>query len=174
MTTATETIELAKQIGRSPRGDVTVAVRCSAGHPCVITTYPLQREGDRLIPFPTLYWLTCPSLRAAVSRIERGGAIAELRREIAADADFAEMVRRDHAEYAALRWAMLTDDDRTAATRDPSMHRRLRTIGIGGAADHTAVKCLHMHVAHALAASNTIGTRLIELHGLCLCGRDKV
>lgn len=159
-----------KQIGRWPLGDVAVAVRCPVGHPCVIATYPLLREGDRLIPFPTLYWLTCPSLRAAVSRIERGGTIAELRREIATDEQLAASVRRDHSEYAAQRWAMLTDEDRAAATRDPSLHRRLRTIGIGGAGDHTAVKCLHMHVAHALAASNTIGRRLIERYDLRLCG----
>ena len=76
---------IAQQLGRSPRGAVSVAARCPAGHPSVITCYPLRRSGKRVIPFPTLYWLTCPTLCKQVACLERGGAIARIGVELGQD-----------------------------------------------------------------------------------------
>lgn len=168
-----DTIEFARQIGRAPRGDVRVAARCPAGHPCVMATYPLRWiEGSR-VPFPTLYWLTCPALRAAVSRLERAGVIAEVRAMVASDFTFRDQLRFDHENYIAQRWAALSPDDRELVSRDTKLHNALRTRGIGGAGDRAAVKCLHMHLAHALAESNAIGQWLIERYHLRLCDSER-
>ena len=46
---------------------VDVAKYCLAGHPQVITSYPIRWRPDGPEIFPTLYWLTCPALRRHVS-----------------------------------------------------------------------------------------------------------
>ncbi len=46
-----------------------VAVRCHLGYPVVIASAPLW-DG---IPFPTVYWLTCPILSKAVGALESEG-----------------------------------------------------------------------------------------------------
>ena len=55
---------LEAQRGRRPTGVLKVEVYCPAGHPQVIRYYPLTvgEQGEALSPFPTLFWLTCPSL----------------------------------------------------------------------------------------------------------------
>ena len=70
---------------------------------------PFDADGT---PFPTLFWLTCPDAVRAVSRLESGGAIANLNERIGADPDFALAVERTHAEYARER---ARDDARAEA-----------------------------------------------------------
>ena len=63
------------QLGRTPSTDFTVVARCSHGHPLVIRNFPYDHMG---LPFPTLYWLTCPDTVKAVSRLESQGWIKRL------------------------------------------------------------------------------------------------
>src|SRR3954470_17196306 len=58
------------QLGRPPRAFRRVVVRCPSGHPTVTEQSPYDKDGE---PFPTMYWLTCPDLVAAISRLEAGG-----------------------------------------------------------------------------------------------------
>src|SRR5688572_27180500 len=65
---------VALQIGRKPRGAVSIAARCEYGLPMVARTSPVLENGE---PFPTLYWLTCPLAAKAVGGIESSGTMRE-------------------------------------------------------------------------------------------------
>jgi len=135
---------VAAQIGRPPRGAVVVAVRCVYGYPQVIRVRPLV-DGE---PFPTLYWLTCPYLSRALARLEAEGWIHCLERRMAADPVLAASMDAAHTRYA---------DARAALLHEPDLAMPCPGRGIGGIADRQRLKCLHLHVAHALADVNPIG-----------------
>jgi uncharacterized protein len=122
---------VARQLGRQPRGLRAVAARDASGEPTVIQTYPRLADGT---PFPTLYYLTSPRLVSRVSTLEAEGLMREMTERLATDEDLAARYRRAHEAYLAERDAIepLGTD-----------------VSAGGMPDR--VKCLHVHVAHALA-----------------------
>jgi uncharacterized protein len=124
----------AAQLGRPLRGAVGVAHRCPCGDPDVVTTSPRLPDGT---PFPTLYYLTCPRATAAVSRLESAGAMREMTDRLAGDAALAERYRRAHRDYLRRRAELAEVPE-------------IDGVSAGGMPDR--VKCLHVHVAHALAA----------------------
>ena len=65
---------VARQLGRGPR-PFRVAARCPFGLPSVI-------ENERTREMPTSFWITCPSLVAAISRIESTGGVREAQNEL--------------------------------------------------------------------------------------------
>jgi uncharacterized protein len=156
---------IAEQLGRTPRTRVAVAARCPAGHPSVITCYPLRREGDRVVPFPTLYWLTCPRLCAQVSHLERDGAIAAIEAELARSPILRAGLLRDHEDYIAQRWAVLSPADRLLVANQGLLDT-FQSRGIGGMSNRAAVKCLHLHLAHHLVSGNAIGRLIVSRYGL--------
>jgi hypothetical protein len=89
-----------RQLGRPPRAFRRVVVRCPSGHPAVTEQAPFDENGD---PFPTMYWLTCPSLVAAVSRLEAAGGVDRWTRATVDDPELGESLERAHAEQRALR-----------------------------------------------------------------------
>lgn len=123
--------EIARQLGRPPRGLRAVAARDGTGAPAVVQTHPRLEDGT---PFPTLYYLTSPKLVSAVSTLEAEGLMKEMQDRLAEDEELSAQYRRAHESYLAERDAI-----------DP--------LGIdvtaGGMPDR--VKCLHVHVAHTLA-----------------------
>ncbi|MGX7825318.1 DUF501 domain-containing protein [Actinokineospora sp. 24-640] len=123
--------EVAAQLGRTPRGVREVAARCPSGHPSVIQTSPRLADGT---PFPTLYYLTCPRLNSMVSTLETTGLMREMTERLAADADLAAVYLAAHRGYLAERDAIEPLGTDVTAGGMP-----------------TRVKCLHVHVAHALA-----------------------
>jgi uncharacterized protein len=83
-------------------------------------------------PFPTTFWLTCPYLVAAVSRLEAAGGVERWSRTAVDDRELASSLGRANAEQRRIR---------------PELD-----LGIGGArAEAGGLKCLHAHVAFALA-----------------------
>lgn len=144
---------VARQIGRAPRGVDDVAHRCRFGRPQVVLVHPVV-DGN---PFPTLFWLTCPHLRRAVSALESDGWVARLEDAVLEDDRLRAELEQAHRAYIDLRSARLSLDDR-ATLAERGMLRGLLEKGIGGTADLGRVKCLHVHVAHALAGGgNPIG-----------------
>ena len=118
-----------RQLGRPPRAFGGVAVRCPFGRPAVTQQEPYDENGE---PFPTSYWLTCPYLVAAVSRLEAAGGVERWTRAAAEDAGLGASLERAHAEQRELR---------------PELD-----LGVGGARPGAgSLKCLHAHVAFALA-----------------------
>jgi hypothetical protein len=101
---------------------------------------PFDDNGE---PFPTTFWLTCPQLVAAVSRLEAAGGVERWTRAAAEDADLAASLGRAHAEQRELRGEL--------------------DLGVGGAhAGAGTLKCLHAHVAFALARPGyELGDRIL-------------
>src|SRR5690349_9721441 len=122
---------VARQLGREPRGVLEIAYRCPNGEPGVVKTAPRLPDGT---PFPTLYYLTHPTLTAAASRLESSGLMREMTDRLADDPQLAEAYRRAHESYLAERDAI-----------EP-----LGTRFSGGGMPER-VKCLHVLMAHSLA-----------------------
>jgi len=134
---------VAGQLGRPPHAMSAVAARCPYGFPAVVEDLPYDEAGR---PFPTLYYCTCPTLVAAVSGLESDGGVTRWSSRVAAEPALARSAADAAAESAVRRTDLvgayvlgMVDGGASLAT------------GVGGVGDLLAVKCLHAHVAHALA-----------------------
>ena len=83
-------------------------------------------ENEHTYKMPTSFWITCPTLRAAISRVEAAGGV-----RAAQDAIGAEAVDKIHTEHLA-RYGTLV-------------------AGVGRSGGH--VKCLHAFSALHLAGA---------------------
>lgn len=141
---------IAEQLGRPPRAVRAVAHRCPCGLPDVVETSPRLPDGT---PFPTLYYLTCPRAAGAVGGLEGGGVMREMTARLATDPDLAARYRVAHEDYLRRREAI-----------EPVPE--IAGVSAGGMPER--VKCLHVHLAHALAAGrgvNPFGDETAEAVG---------
>ena len=122
------------QLGREPRGLRRVAHRCECRLPDVVETSPRLPDGT---PFPTFYYLTCARLGSAVSTLEAEGVMRTMQDRLGSDKELADHYRRAHQDYLKRR-------------SEAAEVREIAGISAGGMPDR--VKCLHVLVAHALAA----------------------
>jgi uncharacterized protein len=108
---------------------------------------------DRGRPFPTTYYVTCPHLVTMISRVEAEGGVARWTRAAEENPELAESLERANAEQRRLR---------------PELPG-----GIGGVMRSGSIKCLHAHIAFALARPGyELGERMIaELVPLWPTGR---
>ena len=144
---------VARQLGREPRAFRRVVVRCPFGAPAVTEQEPYDEAGN---PFPTTYYLTCPHLVAAVSRLEAAGGVERWSHAADADPVLAESRERANAEQRDLR--RLLASGRAGSDGGSSLE-----LGVGGAARHGSLKCLHAHVAYALARPGyELGDRILD------------
>jgi hypothetical protein len=138
---------VAAQLGRPPRALRSVAYRCLCGLPAVVQTAPRLDDGT---PFPTLYYLTCARLCSRIGGLEADGLMREMTDRLDTDPDLAAAYRRAHEAYLAERDAIEPLGTEVSAGGMPGR-----------------VKCLHVHVAHSLAAGpgvNPFGDEtLVEL-----------
>jgi hypothetical protein len=139
---------VAAQLGRPPRAMHAIAHRCPCGRPDVVETSPRLADGT---PFPTLYYLTCPRACSAVGRLEAAGVMREMGERLRSDADLAQRYVDAARSYVARR------DELGVLEGAPTA---------GGMPNR--VKCLHVHVAHALASGrgvNPFGDEAIDAIG---------
>ena len=130
---------VAQQIGRKPRAFRRVAVRCPFGRPAVSEQQPFDENGH---PFPTQFYVTCPQLVAAISRLEAAGGVERWSRAAVDDPALAASLAATQAEQRAIR----PETD----------------AGIGGSTRTGSLKCLHAHAAFALARPGyDLGDRII-------------
>jgi uncharacterized protein len=130
---------VARQLGRPPRAFRGVAVRCPFGRPAVTEQAPFDDAGH---PFPTQFWVTCPQLVAAISRLEAAGGVERWSRAADEDTELA-------ASLASAQAAQRRERPELAA-------------GIGGSTRAGSLKCLHAHAAFALArAGYELGDRIL-------------
>ncbi len=109
---------VARQLGRAPR-PFRVVARCPFGLPIVI-------ENERARNMPTSFWITCPSLIRAISRLESTGGVRTAGEEVGE-----ERVEEVHARHLS-RYGT-----RVAGVRGPGSH----------------VKCLHAFTALHLSGA---------------------
>ena len=138
---------VAAQLGRTPRAIREVAHRCPCGNPDVIETSPRLPDGS---PFPTLYYLTCPRAASAIGTLEASGLMREMSERLHFDEELAERYCAAHEAYLARREQIGHVDE---------------IAGISAGGMPTRVKCLHVLVAHALAAGrgvNPLGDEALD------------
>ena len=169
MLLSTDLDVIAEQLGRPVRGVRDVAYRCPAGHPTVLTIAPLSpnRHGQHQ-PMPTLYWLSCPELRRKVSRLEARGTIGKLEQRLQSAPSLMVAYLDAHESYILDRFSAMTLEERGWCLQNGFLGM-FRRKGIGGLGNLQAIKCLHLHLAHELAASNPIGRLLRTEYGIHPC-----
>jgi hypothetical protein len=139
---------VSRQLGRDPRGVHAIAHRCSCGDPDVVTTEPRLPDGT---PFPTLYYLTCPRAAGLIGTLEAGGVMREMQERLATDPDLAAAHTAAHEAYLASR---------------EEVGHVAEISGISAGGMPSRVKCLHVLVAHALAAGpgvNPLGDEALAM-----------
>jgi hypothetical protein len=158
-----EAAVVSRQLGRTPRAFRRVVVRCPFGRPAVTEQDPYDTAGE---PFPTTYWLTCPHLVAAVSRLEAAGGVERWSAAARHEPALAESLARATDEQRAVR-------RRLAAGRTGRDAGASLGLGIGGSSRPGSLKCLHAHTAFALARPTYLLGRqiLAELEPLWPAGR---
>jgi len=140
------------QLGRPTRAFLRVVRRCPFGLPAVTEQAPYDAAGE---PFPTTYYLTCPHLVAAVSRLEAAGGVERWSRLAAADEELAASLVRATDEQRRIR-RRLAGDER-GGDGGASLE-----LGIGGSRNPPQLKCLHAHTAFALARPGyELGERIV-------------
>ncbi len=143
---------VARQLGRAPRAFRRVVVRCPFGLPAVTEQEPYDRAGA---PFPTTYYLTCRHLVAAIARLEAAGGVERWTRAAADDPALGASLRAADEEQRRVRHALAGDAERV--DRGASLD-----LGIGGSRSAESLKCLHAHVAFALARPGyLLGERIL-------------
>jgi uncharacterized protein len=144
---------VAAQLGRVPRGSLSVAHRCPCRLPDVVETAPRLADGT---PFPTTYYLTCPRLTAAVSSLEAAGVMREMTQRLSQDAGLRSGYAAAHLDYVRRR-----DELAGCAGVEPLPPG---TQSAGGMPER--VKCLHALVAHELATgANPLGREVLDTVG---------
>lgn len=143
---------LERQLGRPPRAARRVVVRCPWGEPAVTEQSPYDVSGT---PFPTTFYLTCPALVAAVSRLEASGGVERWSALVEEDAELAASLDAATEDQRQLRSTL------AAGQSGPDGGTSL-ALGIGGASSTRQLKCLHAHVAFALARPPyVLGDRIV-------------
>lgn len=143
--TSSDRAVVRRRLGREPFTDYSISVRCRHGLPAVLRNQPLDLRGR---PFPTREWLLDPGLDEGVSRLEAAGGV----RLLEGDPAMAGALAEAHRRHARLHGG----------------HR------VAGAGDPRHVKCLHAHLAFALAeGGGPVGAWILERGGIrwpeCCC-----
>ena len=143
---------VARQIGRKPRAFARVAVRCPYGRPAVTEQLPFDADGK---PFPTQYYVTCPQLVAAISRLEAAGGVERWSEVTRSESALAASLVAGDEEQRDLRRELAGDT--TGSDGGASLD-----YGIGGSRRGGSLKCLHAHIAFALARPGyELGERIL-------------
>lgn len=114
----------------------------------MLRTEPRLPDGT---PFPTTYYATCPRLTGAVSTLETAGVMAEMTARLTQEPALAAAYRRAHDLYL---------DGRRELGEVPEIE------GVSAGGMPTRVKCLHVLVAHSLAAGagvNPLGDEALAM-----------
>ncbi|GAB4243889.1 MAG: hypothetical protein Kow00129_03270 [Thermoleophilia bacterium] len=147
---------LTRQLGRPPRGLRGTAVWCPYGFPAVIESYPYLEDGT---PFPTTFYLTCPSAVDAAGRLESEGGVGRLRRALQTDDALRQALYGLEELYRARRRELFA-----LQKGSPRDGGAVLNAGIGGPAPPERLTCLHAVLAAFLALVDS-GPRAVQAAG---------
>jgi len=107
-----------------------------------------EKTNPLVEPFPTMFWVTHPRLKALISKIELDNRGTHYEKLLQKDSKALESMKKAHLAYGKERHSMITAEDldyiskrRWDSALDPSR-------GVAGICRHTGIKCLHAHAAH--------------------------
>lgn len=150
------------QLGRAPRGDISVERRCMYGCPEVIKTPPWIEDQF----FPTTYWLTCPTRVRKVSRLEDLGWVDRLENELATKKDWRIELKKSTQNQVMERRRLAAGKRASSDDQDKLNH------GIGGVKNIASLKCLHAHLADFFVGGiNPVGKKVANLIGEISCSK---
>ena len=138
------------QLGRPPRSIHDIGHRCPCGNPDVVTTEPRLDDGT---PFPTTFYLTCPTAASRIGTLEASGLMKEMTERLAEDEELAASYAEAHRAYLAAREAI---------GEVPEIS------GVSAGGMPTRVKCLHVLAGQSLAQGrgvNPLGDEVLGLLG---------
>lgn len=113
-----------------------------------MSTAPRLSDGT---PFPTFFYVTCPTLNSAISTLESEAVMARMQDRLAVEEDTAAAYRRAHDMYLRAR-------------EEFGHVAQIDGISAGGMPDR--VKCLHVLVGQALAQGpgvNPFGDEAVQM-----------
>lgn len=151
-------VQIARRLGREPRGLEGVAVYGADGAPIVIRVSSLVDEK----PFPNLFWLIDPEIVYRIDCDEAGGLIHRFQQQVDGDAGLQRQMIGDHRSHIELRNGYMTSVVEEQL-RLANYYEVLQQRGIGGIADFGRIRCLHTWYAAHLVTPNTIGC-LLDQH----------
>jgi hypothetical protein len=128
------------------------------------TSGTIPMDGVVLEPFPTMYWLVNPLLRAQISKLEVEGYGANFQQRLAENSDELARMKRAHDAYGKERLDLLTTPDRQLIQSRRWESAFAIDRGVAGIRNFGSVKCLHAHTAHYLSGNsdNLIGQWVME------------
>lgn len=140
---------------------ISVSCRCRWGYPQTLLCKPFFKG----IPFPTLFWLTCPYLSKLCGAIESAGGVGDLENFLKSHKSAYTVY---NSLYASVRQQCLNKTEKHFLRMyRPKILRVLTQSGIGGIrqSDAATAKCLHLQTATFLSlyghpAANWLRKRL--------------
>jgi uncharacterized protein len=172
------------QLGYIPTNLVEIGARNPATNlPWTLVLYGLNQndtikgrysKGIRQ-PFPTIIWMSCPELKAKISKLEDQGLVTVFQEKLMnppveeessdhllnfSEKSYLQQMEEAHLRYAEERWNTLSDSDREFVMNSGWEDSLGLDLGIAGIRNPSQVKCLHTHYAHYLTRpshNNVIG-----------------
>eukprot|EP01041_Mallomonas_annulata_P010499 gene10499-21898_t len=167
--------KVSNQLGYIPKNIVEISSKDQIDNPLAVLLYPLNfnkevggRYSKGIKPFPTIMWLTCPVLKARISRLENKGWVTKIQERLhnnELSEQYLKQMEIAHKLYAEERWKIMNAED-ISFVEDNGWATTLCNVGIAGIRDYQQVKCLHCHYAHYLTRpnhNNIIGEWVHEL-----------
>lgn len=147
-----EKVLVERLLGRAARVPYRVILRCGQGIPIVLQADPVFKEDGIWKPFPTVFWLACPSLRKELSALENEGKMMKCRNLLETDEKFRVAFIEGQEWLAEYR---LNEAVKITGPAVPEyVMNVLRSTTVAGSRMMTGVKCLHAHAAQQLAMGN--------------------
>lgn len=115
---------LISQLGYVPYNLVEVGASSDGPEPVtqVAKLYPMNKSDssgrymERHLPFPTMFWLCCPDIHTKICELEVDGWVMKLQKRLTESdesAAYLAAMEQAHKQYAAERWALLSEADKS-------------------------------------------------------------
>jgi len=99
-------------------------------------------------PFPTIFWVTNPHIRALISKLELQQYGIKYEKDLADNKEAQEFMNTAHVNYGKEREKVITKEDWEWIRTRKWEGAFAKTRGVAGIRNPRSVKCLHAHAAH--------------------------